>query len=727
MTIILKNIKKRHQGGTVMSQVNQVKKGQGIGGIVCFLLALIASTVMLALSNVGNWIVVLAQTVFALGLGIAFSRSSVKRLNADLAWLIQVISAGQFDARLDQSRYRGQSRQNVAGINQLLEIVNEKCTWYEGIINAVPFPLHVTDNDMKWLYMNSAFEKLMIEHGTIKNRNSGYGMPCSSAAANICNTPNCGIKQLRQGKAESYFDWCGMHCKQDTSYLKNAKGEKIGYVEVVTDLTAIVRVNEYTKAEVLRVEANLQRMAQNDFDLNLQSNEADQYTGEVKAQFERINNSFRMVKNSLEVMQDVIIRVSKGDTGRLEELRKVGQRSANDRLTPAGIRLMESIQGLIEEAKLLEEAALAGNLNYRSDCDKYEGGYRAVIAGFNNTLDAIVQPVNEAQTVLQKVADGDLQVGMAGNYQGGYSALKDALNTALDSFNVVLGEINTAAAQVTAGSSQVSQGSQALSQGATEQSATMEEITASVTQIAAQTKTNAVNANQANELAQLAKENAVQGNDRMQAMVKAMSDINESSTNISKIIKVIDEIAFQTNILALNAAVEAARAGQYGKGFAVVAEEVRNLAARSANAAKETTDMIEGSISKVGIGTRIANETAAALNQIVNGVTQTVGLVGEIALASNDQATGIAQINQGIAQVSQVIQGNTATVEESAAASEELTAQAHLLQEMVGRFKLKEGNARALAVKREVEGTVPSNQKPQLKKIALSEHEFAKY
>jgi methyl-accepting chemotaxis protein len=301
----------------------------------------------------------------------------------------------------------------------------------------------------------------------------------------------------------------------------------------------------------------------------------------------------------------------------------------------------------------------------------------------------ISRPINEIKNAAEVLATGQLDVSIEIDSKDEVGVLAQAFQRMADNTNEVLTSINASAEQVASGSRQVSESSIVLSQGATEQASAIEELTASMEEIAAQTTQNAANANDANSFALAAKSDAIQGNDRMKEMLKAMEEINESSANISKIIKVIDEIAFQTNILALNAAVEAARAGQHGKGFAVVAEEVRNLAARSASAAKETTAMIEGSIRKVEGGTRIANETAEALTKIVGGVTQVAVLVDQIATASNEQASGIAQVNQGIMQVSEVTQTNSATSEESASASEELSTQAEELKLLVNRFKLK--------------------------------------
>lgn len=301
----------------------------------------------------------------------------------------------------------------------------------------------------------------------------------------------------------------------------------------------------------------------------------------------------------------------------------------------------------------------------------------------------IDRPINKLLVAAEQIAANNLNVTINVSSRDEIGALAGAFRKMAENINEVLLSINTSAEQVAAASRQVSDSSQALSQGATEQASSVEELSASMEEIASQTKLNAKNASEADELATKAKENAESGNTQMQEMLGAMEEINDSSTNISKIIKVIDEIAFQTNILALNAAVEAARAGEHGKGFAVVAEEVRNLAARSANAAKETTEMIEGSIKKVNDGRRIAKDTAAALNNIAEGVSKVASLVAGIASASNEQATGISQVNQGIMQVSQVTQTNSATAEQSAAASEELSSQADLLRSMVGHFKLK--------------------------------------
>ncbi|HEX9060562.1 MAG TPA: methyl-accepting chemotaxis protein [Clostridia bacterium] len=301
----------------------------------------------------------------------------------------------------------------------------------------------------------------------------------------------------------------------------------------------------------------------------------------------------------------------------------------------------------------------------------------------------IVNPVKKVVEQANKIADGDLDVSLDIDSKDEIGLLAGSFTKMSENLNNVMSNISLSSEQVSSSSRQLSISSQTLAQGATEQASSIEEITSSIEQLSSQTKQNAVNANRASELSQHAKESAAQGNMKMKEMLGSMTEINESSLNISKIIKAIDEIAFQTNILALNAAVEAARAGQHGKGFAVVAEEVRNLAARSANAAKETTEMIEGSIKKVEIGTGIANETASALSAIVEEIEKAAGLVGEIATASNEQASGIAQINQAIMQVSQVVQTNSATSEEAAAASQELSSQAVVMKEEINKFRLK--------------------------------------
>ena len=305
----------------------------------------------------------------------------------------------------------------------------------------------------------------------------------------------------------------------------------------------------------------------------------------------------------------------------------------------------------------------------------------------------ITQVTNRVLRSVQKIAKGDLatRIGDCGKNELGL--LASEVDSMAAGISAVIEQVRDAALLVDGAAQQVSSSSMSLAQVATEQASSSQQISASLTQIAAQTKDNADNSAKAMEISNDAKNGAQKGNAQMSEMLRAMSAINIASEKISNIIKVIEDIAFQTNILALNAAVEAARAGSHGRGFAVVAEEVRNLAARSAKAASETTQMIVGSSREVEGGTKIANDTARALTEIVNGVTSSAEIVSKISQASSEQSMGIEQINVGVEQVSQAIQTTSSVAQETASASSEMSTQASNLMKLISRFKI--GSAEA--------------------------------
>ena len=348
-----------------------------------------------------------------------------------------------------------------------------------------------------------------------------------------------------------------------------------------------------------------------------------------------------------------------------------------------GYTLAQKIAKPIQQVTFLANEISDGVFSHDKLHLKTKDEIGIMATSFNKMMD-VLQTIEKNMVT---IAAGDLTVEV--KRASDRDSLGQAMISMVENLNDLLGQINDAVGQVSSGSNQVSKASQELSQGASEQAASLEEITASITELTSQTKQNTDNSIQMNALSKQTKDLASVGNKKMSELVEAFTKINASSDEIKKIVKTIDDIAFQINLLALNANVEAARAGKYGKGFAVVAEEVRNLAVRSAAAAKETAAKVDENMTNMGIGNKLVEETAKQLVDITESNTKVTDISSEVATASREQLNAFGQVESGVNQVNQVVQENTASAEESASASEELAAQAEQLQSMIARFKLK--------------------------------------
>jgi methyl-accepting chemotaxis protein len=347
-----------------------------------------------------------------------------------------------------------------------------------------------------------------------------------------------------------------------------------------------------------------------------------------------------------------------------------------------------TLRTLTAETDRVAVAGAQGRLSERGRAADFDGAFRALIVGLNNTLDAVVAPIEEAQRVLERVAARDLTARVSGNFQGDYARIKDAVNTATINLNETLTQVSLSAEQVSAAGNQITAGSQSLASSSSEQAANLEEVSSSLQVMSAAAAQAADNAQQAQKMAEHTKATVGEGVVSLRELTDAIAQIKASGDQTAKIVKTIDEIAFQTNLLALNAAVEAARAGDAGKGFAVVADEVRNLAIRSAEAAKQTTSLIEASVTHMNAGVELNQTVLLKLTEIDKETIRVAEMMKEIAAAGDQQAKGIRQVNTAVEQLNATTQQSAANAEESAAAAEELAAQSASLLDMVDAFTL---------------------------------------
>ena len=399
-----------------------------------------------------------------------------------------------------------------------------------------------------------------------------------------------------------------------------------------------------------------------------------------------------LIKASAERLAEGDINLGGIDQAKLNDLLE-GKDELGD-MGRAMMRMIESLKDMNREVLDLTDSALKGELDDRADVSLHKGSYAEMVNGLNQLMEAILTPINETSEVLEATAAKNLTKRVSGKYQGKFADLKSNVNETINALDLALtqvaesvskvsasvNQVNSASEQVTSASNQIAVGSQNLAEGTSEQASSLEEISSSLEEMASMTRQNSDNAEQARALSGTARQSAEKGNGAMIRMSEAINKIKTSSDETAKIVKTIDEIAFQTNLLALNAAVEAARAGEAGKGFAVVAEEVRNLAQRSAVAAKDTANMIDEAVNNAEEGVLINEEVAVTLKEISENNSKVSDLVAEISCAAKEQAQGVDQINTAVSQLDSVTQSNASNSEESASAAEELNGQAENLK-----------------------------------------------
>ncbi len=469
----------------------------------------------------------------------------------------------------------------------------------------------------------------------------------------------------------------------DTAYEQGTLAPSIdaskfegGYHDLAYSINHIFETNADKMGYVMTV---LNRFAEGNFDFKRVD-----FPGEQKILTDTI---FTSVDNIIKLNNSIIGMTENANNGILKQIDTNGFENSWLAILEQLNKLVVTIEVPISEVNTVLREMAVGNLEAKIN-GQYKGVFNDMKQNVNTSVSAVSSAIQETNDSLARIADNDLTFQITTEYQGDFNKIKFAINSILDRLNNVFGDFLVSANNVTDIANALSSSSVNIANGATEQAATIQELNVTIEVINGNTKENAKKSENAQEIAKDSMSNAVRGDSEMKTMLKAMEEIKAASDNIANIIQVIDDIAFQTNLLALNAAVEAARAGEHGKGFAVVAEEVRALAGRSKEAASQTADLINESLTKVNLGNSLANSTASALNEIVSSVSQVSDLLDEISTSSNEQADAISEIVSNLGSFESVVQSNTLESEESAASAKNLQEQAQSLKSLIEEFEL---------------------------------------
>ena len=594
--------------------------------------------------------------------------SSLRALVDQVNMLNHAAAQGKLEVRGEPEKFQGGYRQVVQGVNHTLDIVVDKVFWYEQLLDAIPVGLSVTDMNMQWTFLNRPVEDLLGIR-----REEVVAKPCHTWKSGICQTENCGIHKLRQNQLQTTFQQKGKDFQIDSAYLVNRRGEKIGHVEVISEVTTSARRTEYMRVELERIINNMHQFAQGNLDWDLTLAAPDDYTRSMHGNYKQLNDSLGTVR--------------------------------------------DAVASLLTDVNMLSQAAVEGKLGVRADANKHGGDFRKIVQGMNATLDAVAAPINDTNHVLGSIAQGNLGVQIDGHYQGDFETLRKSIKTMAHNLREMAVQSQQSAGSVGAASSQILASSMQMATATREQASAVNQITSTVKQIKASAEQVTQCAQTVASQAKQAMQNADRGTAAVEETMASMNDIrakvetiaqnilalSEQTQQVGAIIDTVTDIAGQSNILALNAAIEAAQAGEAGKGFRVVADEVRNLAEQSRQAAAQVK-VILGDIQKatnrtvmateqgtkgVNQGSETVTRTARTIQELAYAVEQSAQTAQEILAGVEQQTIGLDQIAIGMNEISQAAQQTASGAEQSQQAAQAMAQTSATLQRSVSRFTVE--------------------------------------